>query len=254
MKTFHFPVVLFATLLLSNPLLAASDDAKIEDAAKASYNYRTILEGHVSVSSTNGVVTLTGTVHDQELKTLAEDTVNNLPGVVRVDNQIKVEPAPTPAHSDGWIAFKIRYELLIHSHVSATTTTVNVKDGLVTLTGNADNQAQKDLTEFYAKGVQGVKSVTNQITVNAPAATANNYDSSSAADAYVDDTSITAQIKHELGGYPSTKTVKPTVTTTNGAVLIGGTASSNTQKTLITQLAQSIRGVRSVTNNMTVSP
>src|ERR1035438_10777095 len=65
------PVALFAS---------SSSDSKIENAAKASYNYRTVLEGHVNVKVNDGVVTLTGTVQDKDDKSLAADTVENLPG------------------------------------------------------------------------------------------------------------------------------------------------------------------------------
>lgn len=82
------------TLFLLNAapiaLFASSEtDRKIEDAAKASYNYRTVLEDHVRVKADDGVVTLTGTVQDTDDKNLAADTVENLPGVVRVKNEIK---------------------------------------------------------------------------------------------------------------------------------------------------------------------
>src|SRR5512146_3002767 len=116
-------------------LLAASDtDRKIEDAAKASYNYRVVLDNHVTVKADEGVVTLTGVVADKDLKSVAEDTVSNLPGVVRVDNRITVDPA-LQEHSDAWIAWKIHYQLLVHADVSYRDTKVDVKDGVVTLTG-----------------------------------------------------------------------------------------------------------------------
>ena len=45
------------------------------------------------------------------------------------------------------------------ANVSAANTQVAVKDGVVTLTGTADNIAQKELTETYAKEIDWVKSV-----------------------------------------------------------------------------------------------
>ena len=81
MKTKNLSALL---LLIASPivLFASHDtDRKIEEAAKASYNYRTILEDHVKVKARDGVVTLTGTVQDVGDKALAEDTVENLPGV-----------------------------------------------------------------------------------------------------------------------------------------------------------------------------
>ena len=244
MKTIKLVALISCVVIISSPLMAAANDTKIEDAAKASYNYRTVLEDHVKISCQNGVVTLTGTVPNQDLKTLAEDTVDNLPDVLRVDNQIKVENPP-PEHSDGWIAFKIHYQLLIRANVSATATTVKVNDGVVTLSGMADNQGQKDLTEFYALQVTGVKSVDNEMTIKTPPVTP--------MEQYVDDTSITTEIKHELTTYPSTRASKPVITTMNGAVVISGPANSGAQKSLVTQLAENIRGVKSVTNDMTVA-
>lgn len=56
-------------------------------------------------------------------------------------------------NSDAWMAFKIRSRLLMKANVSATSTTVTVKDGFVTLSGTAENQAQKELTAIYAREI-----------------------------------------------------------------------------------------------------
>jgi osmotically-inducible protein OsmY len=149
MKTTNVSALL---LLLSSPLAlfaTPDNDRRIETAAKESYNYRTVLEDTVTVKASDGVVTLTGKVKDKGDKALAEDTVENLPGVTRVKNEIKVESSH-PEKSDGWIAWKIRSRLLVKGNVSATATKVAVVDGVVTLTGHADNEAQKTLTEVYA--------------------------------------------------------------------------------------------------------
>ena len=113
-------------LLLASPTLVlaeSSTDQKIEDAAKGSYNYRTVLDNRVEVKSHDGRVTLTGNVPDQSDRSLAADTAENLPGVVSVDNQLKVDPA-NAEHSDSWMTVKIRSHLLMKANVSAATTTV----------------------------------------------------------------------------------------------------------------------------------
>ena len=218
-------------------------DRKIEDAAKASYNYRTVLEDHVKVKAKDGVVTLTGTVADKDDKALAADTVENLPGVTGVKTEIVVESA-FPEHSDGWVGVKIRSRLLVKGNVSAATTKVAVKDGVVTLTGTADTLAQKELTGVYAKEIEGVKSLQNDIVVNAaPAATMGEK---------IDDASVTSQVKFALLGHKSTSAVKTHVTTNEGVVTISGVADSAAEKSLVTKLAEDVRGTKSVTNNMTV--
>ena len=230
------PIVLFAS---------SATDSKIEDAAKASYNYRTVLEDHVKVKSRDGIVTLTGTVQDRDDKDLAQDTVENLPGVISVNNEIKVEPT-YPEHSDAWMAFKIRSRLLVKGNVSATSTKVEVTAGVVTLSGTADSLAQKELTTAYAQDIDGVKSVTNNIVVtDKPAAI-------QTVGEKIDDASITSQVKYALLSHKSTSALKTKVTTNDGVITITGEASSDAEKSLVTKLAQDVRGVTKVNNSMTV--
>src|SRR3954462_1055342 len=133
----HKNLTALLALLLASPIALfanAETDRKIEDAAKASYNYRTVLENNVKVKAQDGVVTLSGTVQDKDDRALAVDTVENLPGVTSVKNEIVVKAA-YPEKSDGWIALKIRSRLLVKGNVSAASTTVTSHDGVVTLTG-----------------------------------------------------------------------------------------------------------------------
>ncbi len=227
-------------------LFASSEtDRKIEDAAESSYNYKTVLDGHVKVKADDGIVTLTGTVQDKDDKALAADTVENLPGVKSVNNDIVVKPG-YPEKSDSWIAFKIRSRLLVKSNVSATATTVAVQNGVVTLTGTADTLAQKTLTEVYAQEIDGVKSVNNDIVVkDMPAG-------SQRIGEKIDDASITTQVKYALLSHKATSAVKTKITTIDGVVVVTGEAASDAEISLVTKLAQDVRGVVSVNNNMTV--
>ena len=245
MKNKNLPALL---LLLASPLAlfaSSESDRKIEDAAKASYNYRTVLEDHVKVKAHDGVVTLTGNVQDRDDKALAEDTVSNLPGVTAVRNEINVK-ATYAEHSDAWIAFKIRSSLLVKGNVSATTTKVAVQDGAVTLSGTADSLAQKELTEVYAKEIDWVKSVQNDIVVNEKVAMGETVGEK------IDDASITSQVKYALLSHKATSALKTKVTTNDGVIVITGEAGSDAEKTLVGKLAQDVRGVKSVSNNMTV--
>jgi hyperosmotically inducible protein len=230
------PVALFGS---------SSSDKKIEEAAKASYNYRTVLEDRVKVTAHDGVVTLTGVVQDEDDKALALATVENLQGVTSVKNEIMVTPSASE-HSDAWIAMKLRSQLLMKSNVSATATTVAVKDGVVTLSGTAENPEQKELTEVYAKEIDGVKAVKNEIAVRG------NVAMSSTIGETIDDASITAQVKYALLKNKATSALRTNVTTTNGVVAITGEVSSDAEKSLVAKLAKDIRGVKSIDNNVIV--
>jgi osmotically-inducible protein OsmY len=225
-------------------LASSATDRKIEDAAKSSYNYRTVLEDHVKVKANDGVVTLTGTVQDNDDKNLAADTVENLPGVTSVRNEITVK-STYPEHSDSWMALKIRSRLLVKANVSATSTKVAVTDGNVVLTGTADNSAQKELTAAYAKDIEGVKTVQNEIVVTDKV-------TGQTIGEKIDDASITSQVKYALLSHKATSALKTKVTTNDGAIVITGEAATDAEKSLVTKLAQDVRGVNSVSNNMTV--
>ena len=238
--------VLCALLAGTSALFAStSTDRKIEAAAKASYNYRTVLDNSIKVKAHDGVVTLTGTVQDKDDRALAEDTVENLPGVTQVKNEIVVKSSYAE-HSDSWMALKIRSRLLVKANFSAKTTTVSVVGGVVTLNGTADNQAQKELTEVYAREIDWVKTVKNNIVVQ---------DKSSDPETIgekIDDASITSQVKYALLTNRATSALKTKVTTNDGVITISGMATSDAEKSLVTKLAKDVRGMKSVSNNMTV--
>jgi osmotically-inducible protein OsmY len=163
--------------------------------------------------------------------------------VLGVNNQIKVEPT-YPEKSDAWMAVKIRSRLLVKANVSAASTKVVVTDGNVVLSGTADNIAQKDLTAVYARDIDGVKSVQNEITVKDAVP--------STLGEKIDDASITSQVKYALLSHKATSAIKTKVTTNEGAVVITGEAGSDAEKSLVTKLAGDVRGVKSVNNSMTV--
>jgi osmotically-inducible protein OsmY len=236
-------------LLITSPSLRASDtDSRIESSAAKSYVFKTVLkDDSITTESKDGIVTLTGTVADVNHKSLAQDTVAGLPGVISVDNQLLVKGEQPAEHSDTWIGWKVKSALLFHRNVSATGTDVDVKDGIVTLTGEASSMAQKELTTEYARDVDNVKGVKNDMTIAqtpaAPGATIGEK---------IDDASITAEVKSSLLSHHSTSALRTTVSTTDGVVTLGGVAKNEAEKSLVTKLATDINGVTSVINNMTI--
>jgi len=236
-------------LFAAAPARAADTDSRIETAAANSYVFKTYLkDDSIKTSASDGVVTLTGTVADASHKSLAENTVTSLPGVTRVDDQLVVSGTQPAEHSDTWINFKVKTALLFHRDVSATGTTVYVNDGVVTLEGVAGSEAAKELTTEYAKDVDNVKEVKNNMTVAAstPSTTPTMGDK-------IDDASITAEVKSALFAHHSTSALHTTVSTTDGVVTVGGIAKNDAEKSLVTKLAGDINGVVSVINNMTLA-
>jgi hyperosmotically inducible periplasmic protein len=198
---------------------------------------------------------LTGTVSEESHKSLARETVVNLPGVKSVDNKLTVKGEVPAEQSDAWLITKVKTALLFHRSVSATGTEVLAKDGTITLRGKADSVAQKDLTTEYAKDVEGVKAVINEMTVLAAAMKPGEKTTGEKVDAMtesVDDASITALVKTSLLYHRSTSALNTTVETKEGVVTLAGKAKNAAEKDLATKLVSDVHGVKKVVNNMTI--
>jgi hyperosmotically inducible protein len=232
----------------STPLRASETDDRIESAFKKTYVYKTYLKDeHIKISAKDGAVTLSGAVFDETHKPMAQDVAEALPGVKSVDNRIEITGDRPAENSDTWLSMKVKAALVFHSNVNAHKTKVDVKDGIVTLKGEAASQAQKDLTAEFAKDVDGVKSVNNEMTVaetpEKPKETMGEK---------IDDASITAQVKMTLLSHRSTGVLRTKVETTDGVVTLAGEARNAAEKDLATKLVTDINGVKSVVNNMTI--
>jgi osmotically-inducible protein OsmY len=238
-----------AIFVTSGPLRASDTDSRIESSAAKSYVFKTYLKADsIKTESKNGAVTLTGTVTKASDKSLAQDTVASLPGVKSVDNQLTVKGESPAEHSDTWIGMKVKSALLFHRNVSATGTDVYVKDGIVTLQGEASSLAQKELTTEYAKDIDNVKEVKNNMTIaKTPAIPSETIGEK------IDDASITAEVKSSLLSHRSTSVLKTSVETTDGVVTLTGIAKNDAEKSLVTKLVTDIYGVTSVINNMTIA-
>jgi hyperosmotically inducible protein len=244
-----FPVLTVALLLASAPAHASSKtDNRIEASAKNSYVFQKYLKGDdINIRSKDGVVTLTGSVLEESHKSLARETVAELPGVKKVDNQLEVKGDRPAVNSDIWIGTKVKSTLLFHRNVNALKTEVSVKDAIVTLRGDATSQAQKELTTEYAKDVEGVKDVKNEMTVSGVSPKKHETVGDK-----IDDASITAQVKITLLSHRSTSAVNTKVKTKNGVVTVSGNAGNAAEKDLVTKFASDVNGVKSVKNRMTV--
>jgi len=244
-----FPVLAVALLLAGAPAQASSKtDNRIEASAKKSYVFQNYLKGDdIKIQSKDGVVTLTGSVHEESHKSLARDTVAELPGVKKVDNQLEVKGEGSAENSDIWLAMKVKTTLLFHRNVNAVKTEVSVKDAVVTLRGDATSEAQKELTTEYAKDVTGVKDVMNEMTVSG--ASTRKHET---VGELIDDASITSQVKLALLYHRSTSAIHTKVKTKNGVVTVSGNAGNAAEKDLVTKLAGDVHGVKNVQNRMTV--
>ncbi len=244
------PKIPVQTLLLVPAILAAShpdQDARIAAAARNSYNFRVHLKGDaIKVACRSGAVSLTGTVANEFHRTLAEETVKDLPGVVSVGNHLVLKAEASATAPDLWLATKVRTALRYHRSLDEPSVSVSAREGVVTLSGQVASAARKDLAQDIASNVEGVKEVKNTLRIGQPGA--------KTLAEKIDDASVTAQVKAVLLAHRGTRGLATHVKTDRGVVTLGGEARTPAERTLAERITSDVKGVRRVKNQMTVAP
>jgi hyperosmotically inducible protein len=159
----------------SDSVGAAISDTAITAKVKARYLGEDRLKAaQISVTTTNGVVTLTGNAGSFEAKSIAVELAKGVEGVKSVDgDDLNIPSAavtiPPAAHqfakttkraiSDSVITAKVKSELLADSVTKGLDVRVTTKHGVVTLRGNLANPDAVDHVKDIAEKVAGVKSV-----------------------------------------------------------------------------------------------
>ncbi len=154
---------------------------------------------------------------------------------------------------DGWITTKVKSTLATHKNVSAVGTHVETKNGIVTLHGEVDTLAEKDLTGRYVSEVEGVRSVNNRLVVKGDEA--DRHPEEGAGTTVVNnigDAMLTGKVKAALAGHRATSAFNTDVDTERGAVTLHGTADSAAERDLAEKVVRDVKGVRSVDNQIEV--
>jgi len=249
MKKFLVMMTACATWALSGLAFSSNDtDRDLEKSIGNLYAFKTLLrDNEVKIEAKDGAVTLTGLVSNEPQKLLAKEAAENHFGVKSVNNNLKITGGESADRADAILALNVKSILLYHRGVNGFGTTVSADAGKVTLTGEAINKAQRQLTTEYAEDVEGVTHVNNEMTVAKA-----DKDEKETIGEKIDDASITAQIKVSLLFHRSTRVTKTQVKTEDGVVTLSGMAKNNAEKELVTKLVKDIKGVTSVNNRMTI--
>jgi len=144
---------------------------------------------------------------------------------------------------DTVVTTKVKSALLADADIKSFDFKVETRKGAVQLSGFVDNQAQIDRAIAATRGVEGVKSVENGITVKVGNATVGNA---------VDDGIITGKVKSALLADPAVKSFDIAVVTRKGDVQLSGYVDSQAQIDSAIALARAVEGVTSVGNEMSI--
>ena len=228
--------------------LTRPDPEIVADAKRAIENDAWIEPSKVNVTVANGKVTLTGSVGSAAEKTRAR-TLAWVMGVNSVDDQgLKVEPwlakdmrrqAGSTLRSDEEIKKAVKDTFVYDPRVFSFNPEVEVKAGIVTLSGVVDNLKAKQAAEQDARNTIGVYSVKNHLKVrpvNPPT-----------------DDKIAQNVKDALLRDTVVDSFQVDVKSDRGTVTLNGTVDSYYEKSHAEDVAYRLNGVVGVKNNLDVN-
>lgn len=235
-------------------LFSSSGDSETARKVKTALGLSKRLAGFdIGVSAGDGVVTLTGQVPSEDIKSLAGAIARDTPGVTDVTNEIAIDPAAQPSSESVHVEeLEIRVailEALARSReLGGKNIDVKVENRTVTLSGSVETPTQRSGAEQIAGAVDGVAGVTNNLVVTNPqAATEPPAASSLPAESTTD---LAKRVQFELYQTDAFNTRAIQIKAEEGTVTLSGSVRSRAEQLLAERVAQSVPGVRKVINEL----
>lgn len=150
---------------------------------------------------------------------------------------------------DAWIDGKAETTLLLNGNLNAFTIDTDVKNGVVTLTGEVESDVDKALAAELVAGLDGVNSVENQLMVK----NAGKANTDPKAISALKDAKIATVVKTSLLFEPETSGTRIDVDVSNSVVTLSGTVDSDAEKDLAIAKAKNTKDVVGVVDKLTVS-
>lgn len=186
----------------------------------------------VVASVTDGIVTLTGFVHNKLEKAAAERAVKRVRGVKGIANDIEVKPGRE--RTDPEIARDVVHALRSHPSVPDDRITVTVRDAEVTLEGEANWRYQKMAAEAAVKRVRGIATILNRIDIEAKASPAQ----------------LRASVEKALRANPALCSLPLRVVISGGTVSLYGTIRQSEQRLEAERTVALVPGITKVENHL----
>lgn len=256
-----------ATLLGLTPLLAQAAEGDVSAQLKEARQEGSLwtayaLNRHLSpftidVDVEQGTAILTGTVESEVDRELAEQVALGIEGIQKVDNKLVIdgqyqpkassEPSLAQRFDDATLTATVKSKLLWNRSTEGLDIDVDTQNGVVSLSGEAQSAEAKELAGRLADNTDGVRKVVNNLKVSGtPSTAAKVQDSADEAGAAITDAWITSKVKSSYLVSRHLDGLDISVDTKGGLVTLSGMVNTPAEKDLAIEMANNIRGVRSV--------
>ncbi len=165
-------------------------------------------------------------------------------GGATAGDKVATDPRSVGTQTDDTtINAKVKLALLKDPVTKARKIEVDTVNGVVTLTGMVETEAERRRAEEVARRVAGVRAVRNNLMVGH-----RSFGRS------LDDKLLTARIKAKLIAEPGIRSLSIDVDTVNGVVTLTGVVKSEEQRRRVLEIVRTTKGVKRVVDNLTVEP
>ena len=247
MKKQSLAVTVVLLVLLSMTAMAATTgryDQQIQQAVSQKMHGAKQLQ-NVNSSVEDGIVTLTGTVGVYQDKLDAAKKIKKVANIAGVRNDIAVTGANVPDDQlQQKLAKKLAYDRVGYSDNTFNYLAINIKDGVVTLTGDAVYDVPMDSAMDIVARTPGVKDVVNDVKVLPVSMFDDSLRIRTARAIYRDSV---------LGRYGSDPVHPIRIVVDNGHVTLYGSVASSMDKTIAGVRASGVSGAFSVDNKLVVN-
>jgi osmotically-inducible protein OsmY len=217
----------------------------------------------INVSTSNGIVNLTGRVNTAAEKQQAVSIARNTEGVTQVEDRLALEPSggerggppaavatTGAAIDDARTTAAIQSKYFLDDTVKARKIDVDTRQGVVTLRGEVSSDAERAQALLLARSTQGVQRVEDLLTVNS--SSSEKSAASNDAAAPLDDGWLTTKIQSQFFLDGQIKTGSIDVTSKDGVVTLDGTVPSEDAHRQALTIARQTEGVVQVVDRLKV--
>ena len=213
-------------------------DSDIKRDVEAELKWDPVIDAtDIAVAVSNGVVTLTGFVRSYADRSEAEVIAKRVKGVVGIANDLKVRLANDSQRPDPEIARDAVAALQAELPLTSQSMKVVVKEGWVTIEGNAEWHYPRTRAEAAVRRVKGVKGITNVISLRPRVARSE----------------IKARIEEAFRRSAEFDASNIRVETSGSEVILKGTVRSWAERQEAERVAWRAPGVTDVHNRITIS-
>jgi osmotically-inducible protein OsmY len=191
----------------------------------------------IAVAADDGVVTMRGTVGTLRQKLEAQRAAERIHGVKKVNNDLDVRLINRNRKEDTELRADVLQALMLDSLVPSTID-ARVRDGVVTLTGIADYQFEREEAERVVINMVGVVNLINDVKIVHPTADADDV-KRAITDSFERNATIDAE--------------RVRVTTSSDTVILEGLVSSWAEHDAAVAAAWSASGVKHVDDRIEVT-